>query len=242
MSVTRPSPLRVVVTAGPTREPLDDVRYLTNASTGRMGWEIAREAHRRGARVTLLLGPSDLPALPGVETVRFETARELLAAARRAVRGADLVVFAAAPADWRPAVRRRGKWKKDGTGRDVLLRLVENPDVAARLGRDKGRRVHVGFALEVARPFEHARAKLHRKTFDAIVLNGPANVGRGGGPAWWIAPGAEPLPLPARGKAALARAILRGAYACVAAARAAERPPPAPSGAPRSRRVAPPST
>lgn len=199
---------RVVVTAGPTREPLDDVRYLSNASTGLMGWEIAREAHRRGARVTLLLGPVELLPIPGVKTVKVETTRDLLAAARQASRGADLMVFAAAPADWRPAKRAQGKIKKDGTGRDLVLRLVENPDVAAVLGNHKGSRVHVGFALEVARPFAHAREKLERKGFDAIVLNGPANVGRGGGKAWFLTHDAKPVALPTGDKRATARALL----------------------------------
>ena len=204
---------RVVVTAGPTREHLDDVRYLSNASTGRMGWELAREARRRGATVTLVLGPVDLPPLPGVTVVPVVSTRDLLAATRRAVRGADLVVFAAAPADWRPAVRARGKLKKDGRGRPRLLQLVENPDVAATLGRTKGRRVHVGFALEVSHGLRHARGKLARKSFDAIVLNGPANLGAGGGDACWITPDAEPLPLPTGDKRATARAILDQAFA-----------------------------
>jgi len=201
------TPLRVVVTAGPTREFLDDVRYLSNVSTGRMGWEIAREARRRGADVTLLLGPSDLPPIRGVRTVDVVSTRDLLAAARRAARGADLVVFAAAPADWRPASRARGKRSKDGTGRDVVLRLVETPDVAATLARGKGRRVHVGFALEVQRAVPHAQAKLRRKGFDAIVLNGPRNVGRGGGDVWWIVPAGERVRLPSGDKRATARAI-----------------------------------
>jgi phosphopantothenoylcysteine decarboxylase / phosphopantothenate---cysteine ligase len=208
--VPRPSraPLRVVVTAGPTREPLDDVRYLSNESTGRMGIELAREARRRGARVTLLLGPTPLAPPPGVALVRVGTTRELLAAARRAAKAADVVYFAAAPADWRPAKRARGKLKKDGSGRDVLLRLVENPDVAATLGRAKGRRVHVGFALEVQRALPNARRKLLAKNFDAIVLNGPANVGGGGGRAWLLTRDAAPVALPTGDKRATARAIL----------------------------------
>lgn len=211
--------VRVVVTAGPTREPMDDVRYLTNASTGRMGIEIAREARRRGARVTLVLGPTTEVPPERVDVVRVTTCREMLTAARRAVRGADLVVFAAAPADWRPATRVRGKLKKDGTGRPRGLTLVENPDIAATLGRTKGVRVHVGFALEVQRPFFFARRKLQKKRFDAIVLNSPANVGRGGGAVYWIEPGAEPRRLAARDKAAVARDITARAFARLAGRR-----------------------
>jgi phosphopantothenoylcysteine decarboxylase/phosphopantothenate--cysteine ligase len=114
------------------------------------------------------------------------TAVEMLRATRAAAARADLVFFAAAPADWRPAVRRRGKIKKGG-GAPRSLRLVENPDIARTLGRRKGRRVHVGFALEVQRPYMHAMAKMAAKRFDAVVLNGPQNVGRGGGAAWWLA-------------------------------------------------------
>lgn len=206
-------PLRFVVTAGPTREPLDDVRYLTNASTGRMGIELAREARRRGARVTLVLGPTSEAPSRGVDVVRVETCRDMLTATRRAAHGADVLVFAAAPADWRPAVRAKGKLKKDGSGRPRGLTLVENPDIAATLGRTKGRRLHVGFALEVQRPFFFARRKLEKKRFDAIVLNSPANVGRGGGAVYWMVAGADPVPLAARDKRAVAKAIVARALA-----------------------------
>ncbi len=211
-------PLRVVVTAGPTREPIDDVRFLSNASTGRMGVEIAAEARRRGARVTLVLGPSAEPVPAGVDVVRVETAREMLAATRSAARGADLVVFAAAPADWRPAARVRGKIKKETSGprRAPALSLVENPDIAAALGAKKGARVHIGFALEVRDGLANARAKRARKRFDAVVLNGPANVGRGGGPVRWIGSDDLPLPLPARPKRATAKAIVTRAWALLA--------------------------
>src|SRR5262245_24165835 len=101
--------IRVVVTAGPTREHLDDVRFLSNGSTGAMGIELARAARARGADVTLVLGPTHLAPPPGVRTVRVTTTDEMLAAARRAAARADLVFFAAAPADWRPAQRRAGK-------------------------------------------------------------------------------------------------------------------------------------
>lgn len=206
-------PLRVVVTAGPTREPLDDVRFLSNASTGRMGIELAREARRLGARVTLVLGPTAEAPPPRVDVVRVVTCREMLSATRAAARGADVLVFAAAPADWRPAVRAKGKLKKDGSGRPRALTLVENPDIAATLGRTKGARVHIGFALEVQRPFFFARRKLEKKRFDAIVLNSPANVGRGGGEVFWMRPGTTPEPLTARGKAAVAKAIVARAFA-----------------------------
>jgi phosphopantothenoylcysteine decarboxylase / phosphopantothenate---cysteine ligase len=205
------------VTAGPTREPIDDVRHLSNESTGRMGIEIAREARRRGARVTLVLGPTSEPPPDGVATVRVTTARELLAATRSAARGADVVVFAAAPADWRPATRVRGKIEKRRAGA-LTLRLVENPDVAATLGARKGARMHVGFALEASDGFARATSKLARKRFDAIVLNGPRNVGAGGGDVWWIARDGARSRLPSSPKAATARAIVARTWALVAAA------------------------
>jgi phosphopantothenoylcysteine decarboxylase/phosphopantothenate--cysteine ligase len=196
------------VTAGPTREWLDDVRYLTNASTGRMGIEIAREARRRGARVTLVHGPCSHPLPADVETVAVDSTADLLRATRAAVRGADFVVFAAAPADFRPAHRTAGKLKKRSRAARRPLRLVETPDVAALLGRTKGRRVHVGFALEVEDSFYNALRKMRDKRFDAILLNGPQNVGHGGGRAWLLTPDGRAEPMATDDKRRLAKAIL----------------------------------
>ena len=136
MAASRSRLLRVLVTAGPTREHLDDVRFLSNGSTGRMGIELAREARRRGARVVLLLGPTDLKPPPGVRTQRVVSTADLLRAARAAAPAADVIVFAAAPADWAPARRLRGKPSKHARG--GRLSLVETPDVAATLSRTKG--------------------------------------------------------------------------------------------------------
>ncbi len=212
--------LHVVVTAGPTREHLDDVRFLSNGSSGRLGIAVADQARRRGARVTLLLGPVALPPPRGVRTVHVVSTDDLLRAARRETRAAAAVVFAAAPADWRPARRRRGKPGK-GVGGQVL-RLVATPDVAATLGRRKGGRVHVGFALESGRGgLARARAKLERKRFDAVVWNTPENVGAGGGPARWLTPDGGERALPTRPKAALARAVVAGLEGLLRAAKAA---------------------
>ncbi|MCA9314951.1 MAG: phosphopantothenoylcysteine decarboxylase [Planctomycetota bacterium] len=197
---------RWVVTAGPTREHLDDIRFLTNASTGRMGIEVARAAARRGAEVVLVLGPTHLPPPPGVETVRITSVRDLLKATRAAAANADVVVFTAAPSDWRPRTRQKGKPPRAGGGFDLPLEATE--DVAATLGRRKGRRIHVGFALEVAAGTKRARTKLATKRFDAIVLNGPANFGAGGGDALWIPAEGDPAPLPTTTKARLAGALV----------------------------------
>jgi phosphopantothenoylcysteine decarboxylase/phosphopantothenate--cysteine ligase len=207
----RPRRIRVVVTAGPTREHMDDVRYLSNASTGRMGWELAREARDRGASVRLVRGPCELPPLQGVVTTEVVSTRDMLDAVRRAVEDAHLVLFAAAPADWRPATRTKGKIRR-ATRRTLRLDLVENPDVAATLGRAKGTRRHVGFALEVpdasGAGFRSAERKMREKGFDAIVLNAPENVGAGGGDAWLLRPDGSRDRLPTGDKARLAKEIL----------------------------------
>ncbi|MDJ0521486.1 MAG: phosphopantothenoylcysteine decarboxylase [Planctomycetota bacterium] len=197
---------RIVITSGPTREYLDDVRFLSNASTGRMGHALARLAARRGARVTLVLGPCELPALQDVETVPVVSTQDLLAATREAARDADMVMFAAAPSDFRPRRRRKGKPAREGGGQ--TLELVPTPDVAAAIGRRKGARVHVGFALEVTGGEARARRKMARKRFDAIVLNSPANFGAGGGGATWLTPDGPAEPLRTDSKAVLARAVL----------------------------------
>ena len=196
----------VVITAGPTREFLDAIRFLSNASTGRMGIELARGARERGAQVTLVLGPTSLRPPQGVAVVRVGSTQDLLRATKQAGEGADAIVFSAAPSDFRPRRRRRGKPARiDGA---MQLDLVPTSDVAAALGRRKGHRIHVGFALEVAGGASRARAKLARKNFDAIVLNGPQNFGAGGGPATWIDADGTATTLSTASKRALARSIL----------------------------------
>ena len=216
----KPSPgrrprLRVAITAGPTREYLDAVRFLSNASTGRMGIDLARAAIRQRHEVTLVLGPTALEPPEGVRTVRVTSTREMLGATRRAVRDADLVFFAAAPSDWTPRRRRRGKPPRKGG--PFLLELLPTPDIAATMARGKKGRVHVGFALEVADGEARARAKLERKRFDAIVLNSPANFAEGGGDVTWIERGAAPAALDAASKRRLAGQILRRALALLEA-------------------------
>ena len=162
----------MVVTAGPTREYVDPVRYISNVSSGKMGFEIAAAAARRGCAVTLVAGPVRLETPPGVERVDVESAREMLAAVRGAFRGADALIMAAAVADWRPARRLAGKWrKKDDGGDRAVLELVKNPDVLATVARAKGRRVVVGFALETGDGERRARSKMARKNADYVVLN-----------------------------------------------------------------------
>lgn len=162
----------MVVTAGPTREYVDPVRYISNVSSGKMGFEIAAAAARSGCAVTLVAGPVKLDTPPGVERVDVESARDMLAAVRTAFRGADALFMAAAVADWRPARRLSGKWrKKDEGGESAVLELVKNPDVLATVARRKGRRVVVGFALETGDGERRARRKMERKNADYVVLN-----------------------------------------------------------------------
>ena len=161
----------VLVTSGPTHEPIDPVRYLANRSSGRQGHAIAAAAAAAGATVTLVSGPVTIPDPAGVRVVRVETARAMLAAVEAAL-PADLAIFAAAVADWRPAAEQGSKIKKDGSA-PPPLNLAENPDILATVsGMQAGRpRLVVGFAAETDAVLEHARAKLARKGCDLLVAN-----------------------------------------------------------------------
>ena len=170
---------RVVITSGPTHEPIDPVRFIANRSSGRQGHAIAAAAAAAGAAVTLVSGPVAIPDPLGVEVVHVETAREMLDAVERAL-PADLFVATAAVADWRPASDSRGKIKKRPDGDAPRLELTENPDILATVAhRVAGRpTLVVGFAAETDRLLEHAAEKLARKGCDIIVAN---DVGTGSG-------------------------------------------------------------
>jgi phosphopantothenoylcysteine decarboxylase / phosphopantothenate---cysteine ligase len=161
--------LRVAITAGPTREPFDPVRFLSNASTGATGIALAREAAMRGAGVTLLLGPTLLEPPPNVDVVRVTTAAQLYDAALAHAVGCDVVIATAAVADWRPAEHAASKLHK--TGEAMSVELLPNPDVLAALGERKGSTFLVGFAAETEDHEARARAKLQRKHLDAIAVN-----------------------------------------------------------------------
>ncbi len=162
---------RVLVTAGPTREPLDPVRYLTNRSSGKMGYALAEAAAARGARVLLLTGPVDIAPPAGVELRRFETTLELCELMLAAAPEQDAIIQAAAPGDYRAEQIAPHKLKKQGD-EELALRLVQNPDVAAAVGeRKRPGQVLVVFAAETQQVEEHARAKLRKKRADLIVAN-----------------------------------------------------------------------
>lgn len=161
---------RVLVSAGPTREAIDPVRYLTNRSSGRMGYAVAAAAWRRGAEVTLVSGPTALAAPRGVGMVRVGSAAEMHDAMTSRAPASDIVVMVAAVADYRPAEQAAHKIKKKA-GAGLALELTENPDILAALGRLPGRRVLVGFAAETDDVVRHAREKLARKGAHLIVAN-----------------------------------------------------------------------
>jgi phosphopantothenoylcysteine decarboxylase / phosphopantothenate---cysteine ligase len=162
----------VLVTSGPTHEPIDPVRYIANRSSGKQGAAIAAEARALGAEVTLVSGPTNSAASPGVKLVRVETAQEMLEAVHAAL-PADIAVFAAAVADWRVATQSPDKIKKAGKAAPSLL-LVENPDILKTVAAQRsGRRppLVIGFAAETRNVIDYAAAKRKAKGADWIVAN-----------------------------------------------------------------------
>lgn len=173
---------KIVITAGPTYEAIDPVRFIGNHSTGKMGFAIADEAARRGADVTVVAGPVQVKATePSVQTIPVTSAREMLEATQARATDADIVIFAAAVADYAPAEFHDTKIKREEDGIDCI-RLVKNPDIAATVASaKKSGQVMCGFALETDHEMEHASAKLERKHLDAIVLNSLRDKGAGFG-------------------------------------------------------------
>ena len=204
---------RVLVTAGPTYEALDPVRGITNLSSGKMGFAIARAAREAGAHVTLVAGPVHLPTPRGVVRVDVRSARELLAAVEQQVDQATVFVATAAVADWRPASAAEQKIKKDGSGQVPALSFVENPDVLARVAQSpraqSGVLYCVGFAAESEHLLAHAQAKRARKGVPLLVGNiGPATFGRDDNALLLVdAQGARALPHAS--KRALARQLVQ---------------------------------
>jgi phosphopantothenoylcysteine decarboxylase/phosphopantothenate--cysteine ligase len=160
----------VLVTAGPTREELDPVRYLSNYSSGKMGYAIARAACQRGARVILVSGPTALPVPSRVELVPVVSARQMREAVMARLPEATVVVKSAAVADYRPSKRSEQKIKK-GQEAELKLTLEKNPDILAELGQRKTTQLLVGFAAETTDLLENARKKLETKNLDLIVAN-----------------------------------------------------------------------
>jgi len=168
----------VLVTAGPTEEPIDPVRFIGNRSSGKMGFAVAAAAATRGARVTLVSGPVSLRTPRNVRRIDVRTAREMAAAVTAEFPGADLLVMAAAVADFAPVSAAAHKIKREeSAGGGLVLHLAENPDILKAVGAAKRRQVIVGFALETDNGEENARRKLAAKNLDMIVLNNPLEDG-----------------------------------------------------------------
>ncbi len=160
----------VLVTAGPTREEIDPIRFLSNYSSGKMGYAIASAARNRGAKVVLVSGPVNLPEPKGVETHQVSSAQEMYQTVMLHAETADLIIKAAAVADFRPVERGAQKMKK-GRSETMSVELQRNPDILAELGENKGSRILIGFAAETEELLKHAREKLQKKNLDMIVAN-----------------------------------------------------------------------
>jgi phosphopantothenoylcysteine decarboxylase/phosphopantothenate--cysteine ligase len=167
----------LLVTSGPTREPIDAVRFISNPSTGKMGYALAEAAARRGARVTVVTGPTMLPDPFGARVVRVDTTHDMLAAVEEHVKDADVVIGAAAPSDYAPANPAKGKVSKSAP--HMSLELERTPDILAELSKDKGERILIGFTAETTDLVPRAKQKLKRKRLDMIVANDVTVAGAG---------------------------------------------------------------
>lgn len=201
--------MRILVSAGPTREHLDPVRFLSNESSGKMGFEIARAARRRGHEVVLVAGPVCLATPPGVRRIDVTSALEMLAALRGEFQACDALVMTAAVADFRPRRRLRQKWKAKETGEEPRIELVRNPDLLAALTRRKGPRRVMAFALETSHGLRRAAEKLRRKNADLIVLNDASALSADRTSVTILDRDGNCLEILDRAKAAVARALVR---------------------------------
>lgn len=168
---------RVLVTAGPTHEAIDPVRFITNHSSGKMGFALAEAAKLKGAEVVLVCGPTPVPKPPGITCVEITTAQEMHDVVEREYADADILIMAAAVSDYRPKKFSNQKMKK--TEDAVTLELTLTTDILAELAKKKQARVHVGFAVETENEMAYARKKLEAKNLDMIVLNNPSEPGAG---------------------------------------------------------------
>ena len=202
--------MRFLVTAGPTREHLDPVRFLSNRSTGRMGFAVAAAAAEAGHDVTLVAGPVALATPPGAARVDVVSARDMLAAVQARLDDADVLVMTAAVADWRPRHTAAAKLKK--TEMNPVIELEPNPDILKTLAPTKGGRLFVGFAAETGDPLAEARRKLESKGLDLMVANDVSQPGAGFATdtnrVTLLAPGAPAERLPLMSKRDVADRIL----------------------------------
>jgi phosphopantothenoylcysteine decarboxylase/phosphopantothenate--cysteine ligase len=201
--------VHIVVTAGPTREAIDPVRFLSNASSGKMGYALAEAARDRGASVTLISGPVALPPPAGLRMVRVVSAQEMLAAVQAAVSRDCVLIMAAAVSDYMPNARAEHKLKRSAA--ESVLTLVPTPDILLSLRRPEGMRV-VAFAAETRDLLQQARGKLAAKKADLLVANDVTEAGAGfdvdTNHVWLLKPGQEPIEVPPGQKRQVADAIL----------------------------------
>lgn len=165
----------VLVTAGPSREPLDPVRFISNYSSGKMGFALAREAKRRGADVILVAGQNNLIKPDGIRYIKVDSAEQMLNAIEAEYKSVDILLMSAAVADYKAKIVSGKKIKKASAG--LTLQLVRTVDILAELGKKKGDRFHLGFALETDDGVKNATQKLHKKNLDMVVLNNPLQPG-----------------------------------------------------------------
>lgn len=203
--------MRVLITAGPTRESLDPVRYLSNRSSGRMGYALAEAARASGHTVVLISGPVALEAPEGVALIRVETAQQMYEAVAREIKGRDVAIFAAAVADYRPVAVAGQKIKKSAD--HLTLELERTPDILGAVRQSMGFEGYlVGFAAETENLISHAQDKLARKHCDMIVANDVSEPGIGFDSAenavTLCLPDGQTLPLPRQPKTVLARTLM----------------------------------
>ena len=210
--------MNVLVTAGPTREFLDPVRFLSNRSTGKMGFAAAAAAAERGHAVTLVAGPVSLATPPGVERFDVVSTRDMLAALQKFIPSSDALVMTAAVADWRPKSASAVKLKKGAMA--PVLELEPNPDILRTLLPSKGERLFVGFAAETGDPLPEASRKLAAKGLDLMVANDVTQPGAGFGTdtnrVTFLTPAAPPRTLPLMSKLDVGREIIRWLEAAAA--------------------------
>jgi phosphopantothenoylcysteine decarboxylase/phosphopantothenate--cysteine ligase len=168
---------KILITAGPTHEPLDPIRFITNRSSGKMGYALAEAAHIRGAEVILITGPTHEPLPCGVKVIPVETAAQMFDAAIKQYSAMDTVIMAAAVADYRPSAFSPNKIKKEKN--NLTITMVKNPDILAEMGGDKGGVFLVGFAAETDNLLANAQQKLQKKNVDLIVANDVTQPGAG---------------------------------------------------------------
>ena len=176
------TPLNILITAGPTQEAIDPVRFITNHSTGHMGYAIARKAQLEGHNVTLISGPTGLKPPPRARIINVRSAREMLSAVKAHIRGKDCLIMSAAVADFRPVTYSKGKIKRKNN--PSLIRLQKNPDILSWAGRRKKKLIVAGFCMETENLLQHAKEKQKIKNADFMVANmiGKSNTPFGTGP------------------------------------------------------------